>query len=104
MDTSQFDATTQTHAEAEALRSLWVRTIPGCTPTMDAISAWLSIAGYVTVARVIYATERLNQKYRGQLKPSQLIQFVKQQLGKEESGGAVHNAPFLTPRKSWNLQ
>ncbi len=79
-----FDLGKQTHAEIEALRNLWVRVIPGCTPTMDAVSTWLSIAGYVKVARAIHATERLNLKYEGHLKPSQLIQFVKQQLAKEE--------------------
>jgi len=83
--TELFDVGKQAHAEAEALRKLWTTVIPGCTPTMDAISAWLSIAGYVKVVRVVHATERLNQKYEGQLKPSQLIQFVKQQLAKEES-------------------
>jgi hypothetical protein len=80
-----FDVGKQTQAETEALRNLWMRVIPGCTPKMDAISAWLSIAGYVSVARIIHATERLNQKYRGQLKPSQLIQFVKQELVNRES-------------------
>jgi hypothetical protein len=80
-----FDVGKQAHAEAQALRSLWTTVIPGCTPTMDAISAWLGIAGYVNVARIIHATERLNQKYEGQLKPSHLIRFVKQQLVQEES-------------------
>lgn len=80
-----FDLGKQAHAEVEALRNLWVRLIPGCTPTMDAVSTWLSIAGYVKVARAIHATERLNRKYEGHLKPSQLIQFVKQQLAKEET-------------------
>lgn len=79
-----FDVAKQTHAEAEALRNLWIRVIPGCTPTMDAVSTWLGIAGYVKVARAIHATERLNQKYGGHLKPSQLVQFVKQQLVKVE--------------------
>jgi hypothetical protein len=79
-----FDLGKQTHAEVEALRNLWVSVIPGCTPTIDAVSTWLSIAGYVKVARAIHATERLNQKYEGRLKPSHLIQFVKQQLAKEK--------------------
>jgi hypothetical protein len=85
MGTIQFDAGKQTYTEAEALRKLWMRVIPSCTPTMDAVITWLGIAGYVKVARAIHATERLNQKYRGQLKPSQLVQFVKQRLVKEEN-------------------
>jgi hypothetical protein len=88
METAQaelFDLGKQAHAEIEALRNLWMRVIPGCTPTMDTVSTWLAISGYVKVARAIHATERLNKKYEGRLKPSQLIQFVKQQLAKEET-------------------
>jgi hypothetical protein len=43
-----------------------------------------SVAGYMKVARAIHATERLNRKYEGHFKPSQLIQFVKQQLAEVE--------------------
>ena len=90
-----FDVGKQTRAEVEALQDPWTRMIPGCTPTTEATSAWLSIAGYMGVARLIHATARLNQKYRGQLKPSQLIRFVKQQLAKEKEIGQPF--PSQTP-------
>lgn len=102
-----FDVGKQTHAEIEALRNLWMRMIPSCTPTRDATHGWLKQLSYYEVAKCIHATERLHRKYAGELKPWQLFKYMEQCVNKarketmEPTANEATPAPESKPKRAY---
>jgi hypothetical protein len=74
-----FDANKQLAAECDTLGNLWTRLLPSPAPSNDEFHHWLIKLSFFEVGRVIHKTQRLNTKYKGDLKPRQLLTYFQQQ-------------------------
>jgi hypothetical protein len=63
-----FAETQQSSADVDALRSLWISLISARAPSYDTAHGWLRQLSYFEVGKCIHATQRLSQKYKGNLR------------------------------------